>query len=401
VAKQKDPKNWPRLPDGTVDWEIVFEHPSDGLIRLIEDASKSETLIECTAVIIQSLFARDSDGDMRAKYTKMLAKLSASENNDVATVLAEIMEILRGIKDNRVVAAKEWAAHKEQQAKKRRKKHDETVEEVFADVLCELFGRKMQVMWAGVSQDLLDGKKIPYTVSSDFASRFEDVVRKSFVPSFIEKCRHILSDAGREKTDDRRFFLENRLDDDRTRKELWAIWKEAWENLIVDEGFPNKPKKNKQGIIGKMKKVVSGAFSEDDDYSMEDWRRDVRKIKKQNVKRRKVRSSLFATSKVYQAPKKEDLERLMNIFAINAGDLRKEISAIRQISEDEETAARAFETYSKGKSLELALIAVSFQDPDTFLREPKLMLPHLLAGKKDHEISRALPLLSRELGHLF
>ncbi len=400
VAEISDKKLWPKLPDGTIDWEVVFEHPENGLVRLIEDASKSQTLIDCAATIIQSLFSRDGDEDVRAKYTQALAKVTSSGTTDVAIVGAQIQDILRGIKGNRVKAAAEWSAHKKQQSDERRRRHDTDIEFVFTDVFCDLFDRKLQVMWGGVTQQPLDGRKLPYTVSSDFARVFESVVRDVIVPAMTEKCRHIISEAGREKTADRRPYLENRLMEPKTQNQVWDIWKTAWGDLMVDKDPPKKPDAGKGGVFGMIKQVVNDAFPKEGAYTIDDWQRDADKIENHNRKAHDTRATLLAPSTIYEAPLIEDLDRLMNFYAIDSGELRKEISGIRQFAQEEDSAARNFESFSKGKDLELAIIAVSFQDPDRFLREPDPMLPHILGGKKDHELSRGMPLLMRALGHL-
>ena len=405
--------SWPKLPNGTVDWELVFEAPDTGLIQLIEAARQSKTLIDCTAMIIQTLFTRDGDEDVRTQYTKKLAIVAVSEVDDVSGMATHTSAILRSIKDDRIKRAAEWAIHKQERevARKQEELHEERQKRVragmdeteiaFSDVFCDAFDQKFQAMWAGVSQQPTKGKKLPFTVSSDFAGIFENVVRDPFMPWIIAKCRYIISEAKHKKSEQQHEYLEERLNDPRTQKELRTIWNETWQHFMQEEEYPKKPKEDRKGFLGTITRAVKDTIVDDGEYyTMEDWDHEVEIIDKQNAETREVRARLLAPSTVYQAPTEEDLTRLMNMFSIIPGDLRKQISSLRQIAEEDESAVRLYESYAKGKNLELALIAVSFQNSDIFLGD-KQMLVHLLRGRKRHELELSLPFLMREMGDLF
>jgi len=404
--------SWPKLPNGTVDWELVFEDPDTGLIRLIEAARQSKTLIDCTAMIIQTLFTRDSDEDVRSQYTKKLAIVATSSVDNVSGMATHTSAILRSIKNDRIKRAAEWAAHnqereatrKQEELHKERQKRvragmDET-EAVFSDVFCDAFDQKFQAMWAGVTQKPMKGKKLPFTVSSDFARIFENIVRDPFMPWIIAKCRYIISEAKHKKPEHQHEYLEERINDPGTQKELRAIWKETWEHFMQEKSYPTKPKADRKGLFGSITRVVKDTIADEGEYTMEDWDHDVEIIDSQNAESREVRARLLAPSTIYQAPTEEDLARLKNMFSIVPGELRKQISSLRQIAEEEESAVRFYESYAKGKNLELALIAVSFQNPELFLGN-KQTLVHLLRGRKRHELELSMPFLMREMGGLF
>lgn len=412
MAEEALNTNWPKLPNGTLDWESIFEAPDTGLISLIEAARKSKTLIDCTAMIIQTLFTREGDEDIRAKYTRELAMVATSNLDDISGVASHTTSILRNIKDERIRRASEWtkhnqereAARKQEMLNEERKERlrqgmDET-EATFADVFCDALDQKFQAMWAGVAQQPPKGKKLPFPVSSDFARIFETVVRDPFMPWIIAKCRYIISDAKRQKPDRCRAYLEERINSAATRKELWNIWTSIWQQFMTESEYPEKPKEGRGGLLGSLTRAVMDTIADDGEYTIEDWHHDVEIIDKQNAEAREVKARLLAPSAVYQAPEEEDLTRLMELFAIVPGDLRKQISAICQIAEDAESSVRVFESYAKGKDLELALIAASFQNPDIFLGD-KQTLSHLLRGLKPHELRLDMPFLMRELGELF
>ena len=404
--------SWPKLSNGTVDWETVFEDPDTGLIRLIEAARQSKTLIDCTAMIIQTLFTRDSDEDVRTQYTKKLAIVATSDVDDVSGMATHTSAILRSIKDDRIKRAAEWAVHNQEReaARKQEELHEERqkrvragmdeTEAMFSDVFCDAFDQKFQAMWAGVAQQPMKGKKLPFTVSSDFARIFENVVRDPFMPWIIAKCRYIISEAKHKKSEQQHEYLEERINNPGTQKELRAIWKETWVHFIQEKSYPTKPKADKKGLFGSLTRAVKDTIADEGEYTMEDWDHDVEIIDKQNAEASEVRARLLAPSAVYLPPDEEDLTRLMNMFSIVPGDLRKQISSLLQIAEEEESAVRMYESYAKGKNLELALIAVSFQNPEIFLGD-KQTLVHLLRGRKRSELERSMPFLMREMGDLF
>ncbi len=64
--------SWPKLPDGTVDWMTVFQDPKTGLISLLELSDTSDKLRDCFRYIIDALFTRDDDAEVRQNYYDIL-----------------------------------------------------------------------------------------------------------------------------------------------------------------------------------------------------------------------------------------------------------------------------------------------------------------------------------------
>jgi hypothetical protein len=74
--------DWPKLPDGTIDWMTVFQAPETGLIAQIEQATTSAKLKACFSFIIKVLFSRDSDAEIRETFLKTSEDLFGDEPND-------------------------------------------------------------------------------------------------------------------------------------------------------------------------------------------------------------------------------------------------------------------------------------------------------------------------------
>jgi hypothetical protein len=256
-------------------------------------------------------------------------------------------------------------------------------------------------MWSGVNADALNGRAVPFIVSSAFALTFEGIVRTSFMPYIAAKCRYIISEAKRHPVEKQRPYLQDRLSDPKTIKEIWTIWQSAWSHFLEEADYPPKPAEDKAGFFGSFKRVVKDTVADEGEYTLDDWHHDVVIIDEQNAETRAIRKELLAPSDIYQAPMEEDLTILMRIFAINEGELRKNISALKQIASDREKAANAYNSFQRGKQLELALIATCFQNPDIFLCGETPMLPFLFRGIRPLELEQKVPYLMRVLGDLF
>ncbi len=97
---------WPKTPEGTTDWEVVFESREFGLIPLIEQARTCRALRESTLVIIKMLFTRPKDAEHRAEYEEMIdsylpADLDSAANGNIESKRTKITAVLREIKEFR------------------------------------------------------------------------------------------------------------------------------------------------------------------------------------------------------------------------------------------------------------------------------------------------------------
>lgn len=102
--------SWPKTEDGTIDWEVVFEHPSRGLIPLITHAHGPKALRDGAIAITTMLHRRKTDEDLIKRYRSEIETL-IPEGGD-AVQLPELAEatiaILRRIKEERVHKAAEF-----------------------------------------------------------------------------------------------------------------------------------------------------------------------------------------------------------------------------------------------------------------------------------------------------
>ena len=102
---------WPKTPDGTTDWELVFEAPNTGFIQLIAKSPSAETLRLTTTVVIDTLFTRRGD---EHEVTRLKNQLESILNtpDDITAKQAGVSGLLRQIKDARIEKARVYIERK-------------------------------------------------------------------------------------------------------------------------------------------------------------------------------------------------------------------------------------------------------------------------------------------------
>lgn len=104
----------PKKPDGTTDWDIVFDDPDVGLIALIGRVTSTDALQACGLLMIRRLFTRKNDELDVARFTNELNETIsyAGAVGDIEAIKAEVIVMLRRIKDIRVAKARVYLEEK-------------------------------------------------------------------------------------------------------------------------------------------------------------------------------------------------------------------------------------------------------------------------------------------------
>lgn len=102
---------WPRTPDGTTNWEAVFENPQTGFIQLIAQSPSAETLRLTTTVVIDKLFTRRGDETEVARLKQELETILAAPG-DIIAKQAGVSGLLRQIKNVRIEKARVYIERK-------------------------------------------------------------------------------------------------------------------------------------------------------------------------------------------------------------------------------------------------------------------------------------------------
>lgn len=120
--------DWPQTPDGTIDWETVFEAPDAGIIPMLSQAPNKQILHKISTTVIRQLFTRKNDAIEVERFLKELdVYLGETEGSEDLPVMREsIINLLRRIKAGRIEKAAAYVAEKKKEAaddaRKNRKK---------------------------------------------------------------------------------------------------------------------------------------------------------------------------------------------------------------------------------------------------------------------------------------
>jgi len=113
----------PVLEDGTTDWEAVFEHEESGLIHLVNQTHDADAVRQCAQLIIRKLFTRKNDQDEVVRLNTELDRILAkAEGDDFEAARITVVDLLRGIKDERIRRARAFVERKKKKKLLERRK---------------------------------------------------------------------------------------------------------------------------------------------------------------------------------------------------------------------------------------------------------------------------------------
>jgi len=102
---------WPKTPDGTTDWEMVFEDPQTGFIQLVAQSPSADVLRLTATVVIDKLFTRRGDEAEVARLKNQLDSI-LNEPGFIVQKQTGVSELLRQIKDARIEKARVYIERK-------------------------------------------------------------------------------------------------------------------------------------------------------------------------------------------------------------------------------------------------------------------------------------------------
>ena len=435
------------------DWEAVFEDPDSGIISLIMRSRSPDAIRKSIDLIVSTLFSRAGDARRREAFSALLTDIAGTSESDDGSfelVRHRLAMLLRGIKDDRVVRARlteaesyeavepvpcgpdrrreepdiiadvgepagvasQWSldasreiqAHGETFEVVRYEGHivrqrlagmpvPESLEQAFADVFLISLEERFAVLRGKLTADSPVGGRMPFLLSEEFAERYVSIVADDILPVLLPRCRSVFESLSHLKPEQWRIALMEEFTNREQRLRLWEAWQSAWLECTSQTPFPPKPG---AGVHRSFHKEVRTGDSLPQ-QSMEDWRKDVSFIKKQNTAAVVVWSRFTAFAESFHAPLDQDNRLLMELFGRSAGGIVDQIAALLQIAVQRDGTARLFDTYQRGKSVDMALLAACYQYPDVFVTGAKPMLAVLVRSYGRRRRLEALPLTSRYL----
>ncbi|MBL4693219.1 MAG: hypothetical protein JKY92_07810 [Magnetovibrio sp.] len=103
---------WPKTPDGTTDWEVVFEDPSIGFISLIKRAHTKDAIEKTTTVILKKLFSRRNDLDLYQQNIHRLKTILTNHADNLSGIHEDVSVLLREVKNERIKLARDFVDRK-------------------------------------------------------------------------------------------------------------------------------------------------------------------------------------------------------------------------------------------------------------------------------------------------
>jgi len=266
-----------------------------------------------------------------------------------------------------------------------------SIEQLLADMAWKWLDQRFRILATRVEPEKLAGIPVPYMVSEEFVARFETAVRDYVLPEMISRCRGILRRVEDQPEDQRRKYLEDLFDDRKGRQVMWETWRESWMATMMEIALPPKPEPKAKGLGSFLKKDKKkpGAKKE---LTEEEWKAAVQKIKGHNATIDSIWGGLQDEASAFVAPDAEDRTLLMELFGRNERNLAEQIKAVHQIVSQGGNTGMAFDRYQRGKNVDLALLAASYQLPELLLGGGELK--NLLRGHKSSDFPLVFRFLS-------
>lgn len=106
-----DRSEWPKTPDGTTDWHVLFHQAETGLVTIIAATESPEQLKRQTDVIVRAIFNRKRDKNSVKKITAFLNKLipDDADAQKLPAMKASLQKMFEKVEENRIAKAAAYA----------------------------------------------------------------------------------------------------------------------------------------------------------------------------------------------------------------------------------------------------------------------------------------------------
>ena len=355
--------DWPKTPSGATDWELAFEDPKTGLIALVATAATPMKLRAVTELLVEQLFLRESDAVCRADYRRQLGAIFDLEQS-IDELIPRVAEFLRDIKRARVARARAprdgeaTSARGEMQAGA--PPDERPVEEIFAEVFRIYVRARFDIATSDLDATLMAAEKPPFILSPAFTDHFIGCLDRHFYPRLTNANRGSLVRAENQAPEARFAYLEEHMNEHRSRAVFVQTWAEVWKQLTQTKKLPPRPVEEKTGPLAKL--FGKGAAKPVSVYRMKPQEWDAAVEANQRAKR--IWADIIQDTGVYLCPTDDDNRFLMNMLGRTPGNLQSQIAAIAQILV-QGGGRQTFDAYQNGRDIDLALLIAAYRHPDS------------------------------------
>jgi|GEM_PF-2332319 len=405
----------PIKSDGSIDWEQVFEHPNIGFVPLIQQATTIRGLELCSREIVDKLFVRDTDSEKRAAFQHILDHLFADStdvHSDLQDLRTRVLMVMRQVKIERKKRAG-MSQEKKRLAQERRKAGLEhgsddvevstprgidpsDAEGLLVHVFVETYRSRFDALVKNIDGRKAPGGALPYFLSKTFADRFIKILKDDFGPSFARPFRGLLLPLENAEIEEREQILDDVMREPMERVTAWEAWRILWNEKTVEEDLPSEPEPPKKKSF--FQKMIA---DEEPDWAKpmthEEWQEEAQKIKQQNTEVRNLWNKIATPGEGFIEPSMADHEVLLDLFAQSMPSIETHVKVLNKIATEKSEMGRTFDTYAKGKALDLPILIAVYRDPKLFLGK-KTVLKTMLASSRGSRRERIYPLTDRFLG---
>jgi len=396
-------------PPADINWKAMFDASGTGFIASVENAPNSKALYQILDLVINSLFVREEDYEIRDGYLAMAREATGTENLE-KSMQASVM-LLEHIKRQRVraqtktsresdnlEAAPAPAETPEQDAEEARNdlardagaQTEEPAEEnagerpeeqapeqqtrfapasadgLFIDFICRSIRQRLDAVALPRLDSYKSKERLPFILSPDFADHFEQILKTTFLPVLARNLRGFLLQLESQPERDREDFLRSALEGRKHRTAILEGWRTVWRDLAETKELPKKPASAASGgLLDRLVDKVKDKPARRREMTPEQWRQKAQEIKAANAEAEKNWQAIARDDGKYLPPEERDKRLLMDLLARSASGLEKQITTLRQIA-SQGGNTKAYDTYATGRNLDLAMLSAYYRYPEHF-----------------------------------
>jgi len=217
----------------------------------------------------------------------------------------------------------------------------------------------------------------------------------NFKTALVKRFKRLITRIEHEPEDQHHSLVINGFEDANGQKNMQDAWQIAWSEVLEETALPERPKKQKKSLLGMIKKEKP-AGTKGKVLTVKEWEQETKRIKKSNAKAKAVWADIAKQSDLYLPPEKVEERLVKSMMEPGISDIKLLIDAFRQVAIQSGDIYLVFDKHQNNPNLDLALLAVSYQQHEHFLGSNSL-LKKVLKSQKAAEKAKNFPLISKYL----
>lgn len=373
------------------DWEQFFEAPDTGLIPRVQNAKDNENLGDICCTFVEKLYTRRNDARQRDRYRHQIALIFEGDQSNEEK-LAEVIELLREMKQDRIVRA--GKKRKPRSLEQALEEYDDSAAQLFSDLVLEEFQNVFDLLSDGVKP--LPKRPLPYFLSKSFGQHLMEIVRTEFMPDLLTFNKREISAIENLDPKKREAAIKETFEEVRFRERFIDSWKWVWRGLTEQGELPEQPKPKKRDLVKSLMSQLMDDPEFNEEMTVEQWRDAVAKTEERNKKAKATWAKIVAPSEDYAAPDESDRNFIGNLIVHPYDETQKSIAQLAQMA-SQKASHKVFYKFQDGKDIDLALLLASMRYPKLFVVGKEAYLANVMRGFKQRDRRAVFPLVDKYL----